>query len=444
MSLSVDDKFAKIMLQLRKIRPFYASLYEVIEKVEDNSIKTVGVTVDKLFYNKDFVDKRSVEEVTFIMLHEIYHIGLMHVARTNNRRLKLWNLACDLYVNKLLSEEFEITPEQPYHSYYKITFPSGGVFNRNIDTDKSCVEDIYDELLKNMHKKSNQSATGASGNDGSSLDSDSDDSESDSDDDMTNCETTICGKNIDLDDYKEDMKKPTGDTAEINNKAKDKVNEALVRYSMNNKEAGSTTESKLIDKIKEITSSKIDWRKLVRKYCIQSTEMEYSFNNPDKRLIYTGGIYPGTIKSNDSNKLGKVKICLDTSGSISDIDLGTFYNQVRQLLKYYKLEAEVIFWDTEVQSTNSMSNMKELVNIPIKGGGGTNPKCLFDYFISKECKDKPELILIFTDGYFYGDENNFKVSKNLKRTIWVMSRGYNRDFKPNFGKLAVAKFNDQT
>jgi predicted metal-dependent peptidase len=172
--------------------------------------------------------------------------------------------------------------------------------------------------------------------------------------------------------------------------------------------------------------------------------MEYSFNNPDKRLIYTGGIYPGTIKSNDSNKLGKVKICLDTSGSISDIDLGTFYNQVRQLLKYYKLEAEVIFWDTEVQSTNSMSNMKELVNIPIKGGGGTNPKCLFDYFISKECKDKPELILIFTDGYFYGDENNFKVSKNLKRTIWVMSRGYNRDFKPNFGKLAVAKFNDQT
>jgi predicted metal-dependent peptidase len=209
---------------------------------------------------------------------------------------------------------------------------------------------------------------------------------------------------------------------------------------MNSQTAGNTPDDKIITLIKELTKSRINWKKLLRKYCVQATETEYTFNNPDRRLIYTGGIYPGATKSDTSKDLGMIKICMDTSGSVSEKDLNEFYGQVRQLLKSYKLDAEVIYWDSEIASKGKMSTIKELYSLEIKGGGGTNPNCLFEYFDSKQCKLKPNLILIFTDGYFWDDSYKESWVHKYKNTIWVMSREYNKEFKPRFGKLTQAEF----
>ena len=80
-NLTVEQKFAKIMLELRILRPFYSAVYEVMEKIESESCKTVGVTTDKMVYNYEFINNCKFDEMVFIMLHEIAHIALMHVAR---------------------------------------------------------------------------------------------------------------------------------------------------------------------------------------------------------------------------------------------------------------------------------------------------------------------------------------------------------------------------
>jgi predicted metal-dependent peptidase len=89
-----------------------------------------------------------------------------------------------------------------------------------------------------------------------------------------------------------------------------------------------------------------------------------------------------------------------------------------------------------------MSKISELTNIDVKGGGGTNPRCLFEYFDSKQCKVKPDLVLIFTDGYFWSDTIENKWIRKYKNTIWVMSEYYNKEFKPDFGKVTQAEFNN--
>ena len=105
-TLTVEQKFAKIMLHLRMLRPFYSAVYEVIEKRESDLVPTVGVGTNELVYNYEFINKTSFDELIFIMLHEVGHIALQHVARRENRDPELWNIACDFYINKVLSDEF--------------------------------------------------------------------------------------------------------------------------------------------------------------------------------------------------------------------------------------------------------------------------------------------------------------------------------------------------
>jgi predicted metal-dependent peptidase len=41
-------------------------------------------------------------ELLFILIHEIAHVALKHICRGENREPILWNIACDLYVNKII------------------------------------------------------------------------------------------------------------------------------------------------------------------------------------------------------------------------------------------------------------------------------------------------------------------------------------------------------
>ena len=108
--LDIESKFAKAFHNLSNLRPFYCAVYESMQRVESSSVGTMGVTCKKMMYNKNFVDGLEFEELMFVNLHEICHVALMHVSRRKNRDPELWNIACDLYANRLLAEEFNIIP----------------------------------------------------------------------------------------------------------------------------------------------------------------------------------------------------------------------------------------------------------------------------------------------------------------------------------------------
>ena len=75
-------------------------------------------------------------------------MALKHVCRRENHEPTLWNIACDLYVNKVISEEFGLNSPGAVTSIrrYDITFPKEALYCSTIDIDVDYVEDIYNEL----------------------------------------------------------------------------------------------------------------------------------------------------------------------------------------------------------------------------------------------------------------------------------------------------------
>ena len=159
-----------------------------------------------------------------------------------------------------------------------------------------------------------------------------------------------------------------------------------------------------------------------------------TYSRPDRRFLSRGMTLPGP-KELENDSLENVKVCIDTSGSVTDKELGMALKQVQQLLSNFKAEAELLYWDTEVRAVYEFKNTRELLEGKPKGGGGTDANCVFEYFESGEYaklkKPKPSIIIMFTDGYFGPIDDKYK---KYRDTIWVIKN--NDNFVPPFGVKA--------
>lgn len=446
--LNYEQKLAKVMMELRLVRPFYSALYESMEKVETNSVETMGVTTNKLFYNKDFVEEQKFEDLMFINLHEIAHVALMHVARRENRDPELWNIACDLYVNASLADEFglKLGTMAIVNEYLSISMPVNALYCSSIDIDKDYVEEIYEDLYNqgkkngyNSHKAGTYKFTykGSKQPDyGSRISNEAASNQTFDIEIQVNSSGTInsnsLGKKLD-----KDLINDGSDQSTKEQQSRKLLSDALVRSELNGSQSVGNSSGNIERLVKELLQAKLNWKKLFKKYLIQITSSDSSFNIPDKRMYYQKAIYPGRM-AEESNHINGVKICIDTSGSISDDDMSRFYYQVLDILKQFKVDSELIFWDTEIYKAGRITSKSEFNRVNCYGGGGTIPSSVFDHFI--ESKEKPRVILMFTDGYYYDNWSRPEYKKKFKDTIWIMTKGYNKEFKPDFGKLAVAKF----
>lgn len=437
-NLDIESKMAKVIYTLRRIRPFYSAVYESMKREETTQVETMGVTTNKVVYNKKFVEGLEFEELMFVDLHEIVHVALMHVSRRKNRDPELWNIAADLYVNKLLSEEFSILPGET-NTGELITFPKSALFCSSLDLNNDYVEQIYEEL----NKQAQENGYSAAKNKVHNIEDTTDTFHFSYKGSLDKSESRRSGNDtFELDvslDYSGDIMPSSADSVTQENENRQVLSEAQVRSQMT---GGAGNKPGLLEfHVSEILKSHVDWRKLLRKYCIKATSSDSTFSNPDKRMYYQRAIYPGQAQD-ESLLLRGVKVCFDASGSISDKDIAYFYGQVRDILKEFKVQAELIYWDTEIESSGDFKSFHEMQNISSIGRGGTDPSCIFEYFDTHKCKVKPIVTLIFTDGFFYGDFNKAKFKRKYKDTIWVMTRDYNRDFKPSFGQVTVARFSE--
>ena len=69
----------------------------------------------------DFVLKITGEECEGVLLHEGYHVILLHHIRMGNRNHKLWNIACDYAINNYIYD----------HTDFEL--PEGGLWDEKYD-----------------------------------------------------------------------------------------------------------------------------------------------------------------------------------------------------------------------------------------------------------------------------------------------------------------------
>lgn len=468
--LDIDEKFAKALLILRTLRPFYSAIYEVMEKQESELVTTMGVTTDKLVYNKEFIQSIPFSEFMFVILHEIAHIALKHVARREKRDPVLWNIACDFYVNAMLSYEFGFSPSTTdsnsrgktlYNNTsaiiekLPISFPKWVLYDSTVDIYEDNAEELYQHLEKQGNENGyfNEKINSPSNEMGnksykfSLVTKQKENRSTKTKDKGANSEVkqnTGCTHGENEGEFKVTTTTVTDlidDGSDQNSKeqsANKIVTDAQVRVEMSSKTAG-TDPGELLRLAKLLSKTQIDWRKLLKRYLVQATISDSSFASPDKRMYYQKAIYPGQTQDILNNIKG-VKVCIDTSGSISDEDLSYFFAQVYDLTQKFKIDAELIYWDAEIQSKRDFKIYKEFERVDCTGGGGTDASVVFNYFESKACKVKPVVTLIFTDGYFPINFNTPKFKRKYKNTIWIMTKAHNTDFNPPFGIVTKAKF----
>lgn len=165
-----QDRMFQAYSNLKKLSPYYHTLVMNVKRVASKAVPTLGVTEDTMYYNIDFVATQKVSELTYILIHEVDHMAMRHAARHGDRDNELWNIATDLYINSIISRDFncyfgegEVEVDTPLGKAY-IKVPEEGIhlstIGETLDFGNDTPEVIYDRLVKENKFNDTQSGKG--------------------------------------------------------------------------------------------------------------------------------------------------------------------------------------------------------------------------------------------------------------------------------------------
>ena len=334
--------------------PFYASMLLQQNIVEDNSCDTFYVDGANLGYNTDFANTLCLEENVGVLVHEVYHLILLHHTRMNRRKHELWNQAADYAINiQLVRSGFKL--------------PKGVLLDYQYDNMSA--EEIYRLLDK---KENDQKKKPSNGN-----------KEEEGDDKQKGAGKKANG----IGEVRQ-----ASNTKEAEEKAKVQTKQAVAIA----KQSGQMPSEQLINIIGATQVSKQDWHSILNRFINDVAAKDYSFEHPDTRFLGSNIILPDL----HSKAIGNIVFAIDTSGSVSTKEVEDMVNEVRSCLDIMmedkdSVELTVIYCDAAVQGVDIFDGSIDKPNP--KGGGGTDYAPVFNYI--QENDIEPDALIYITDGY---------------------------------------------
>lgn len=339
--------FGDILLQLQ------------IKETKDIPTLAVGEQNNKivLHVNKEFFDKLSYDGKVYVLSHEIFHLSLQHIERSQNLinigiPMDIINIAADLSVNSMLDS----VPKELKDLIIKPGYGQFGEYPPNLS-----MEEYIKMLLEDNKNKINKPSNG-NGNSGGGGNSN--------------------GNNNGYEGVDSHSK-----WGEINNttiqEMSNKIKEIGRKYKGHL--PGILEREIEIDYIK-----RFNWKFRVKSFISSSMshQKQVSYAIPNRR-------FPdkiGEVAGKKNKMLGKVFIFIDNSGSISDIELKQF-TSLALSIPYPK---ELYFIDAEIQGKPIKIHSATCIPKKIseyKGGGGTDFRPAFELAKQKKAK----IIIYFTD-----------------------------------------------
>jgi len=454
--LSVEQIMAGAVLDIKKITPYLFAALCVVPRIESEEVNDIEVSPGKIYYNPRFIILHTREEITFYLMHALYHILMKHHLRGRGKEPSRWNKACDLYINRCITDSFGVTPGDvnvsvigPSGQEAFMSMPEREVYDVDIDVRTDTPETIYRRLFS-QEKKREDSEKEQGDSDGgedesrqgqSSPSPEKDRMEPNLTDHRKSMQMVLCDRRDMLDDQESwgESEIALGQEADrlmtrIDSTA-GQMNEAIFGRGLNGDDAG-------FELVKKEDVPLADWRTILRNKLIDVQIDEKSLSHPDRRFVHTGLYVEGP--DNADEKLADLKICIDTSASMTDRDLEIAMKQTEQMVAQFNTNAELVFWDEIIEDTIPFDSVRDLklARNKAKGRGGTNPNCLFDTFYRKERQTytqvRPSLTIVFTDGYFELPDQTYSQVFG-KDVIWVLCAedAVSEDiFDPGFGKVA--------
>ena len=376
--MQADKKIQVSRGQCLMDEPFIGTLLCRLIIKERNDIPTMATEGKHIFYNREFVESLSLDDLKFVMMHEVYHCAFFHHTRRGYRDPKLWNIAGDYAINPILVNSGRRMLES-------------GLYDKKYDGWSA--EKIYDDILDNAEIVEM----------------------------AENMEGDCGGTGIFVDASETEAGRAESE-ADWNQRIVAAVESAKMR---------GTVPGGFENYVKEFLDPKVPWHDKLRQYAIDQVRSDYNWTKPMKKMIAEGVYLPSEQPEDGINKAVVVK---DTSGSITHYPelLQQFGGEISSMLEEGLIEEMyVLDVDSEVQGVQLLTKEDTpLTELGVNGGGGTAFEPAFEWV--EENNIYPSLFIYLTDMYgsFPDTPPNYPV-------IWVAydsSPEYYRD-KCTFGDI---------
>jgi len=361
--------------------PYFGMLASRLKHEPSDELSGYASNGVRFLYNLDFLERRSIEEVMFILTNCVMHHVLSHQQRRLNRRGKLWQLATDYAINNLLAKS-------------GLNIPTGANYNK--EYEGMYAEEIYD-ALKEEHLGDSGDAFGESGS--STPEVPMMEQESDGSQSFSNIE----GIADELDTQNESQWQYAASIAQEAAQRKGAMPLGLERLG------------------KKVKASDVDWRFELYNAVNRHMRNNYAFMPPNKKHIHRGIALPSLTSDTLS-----LCVAIDTSGSIDDQLLGAFMEEFKTIMQNFpSVKIELIIADAKVHAHHTFQG-GERMDFKLKGGGGTDYRPTFDYVEAN--LPMTTMLLYFTDG-----EGSFPRIPPNYEVLWALSR----EAKMPFGRALV-------
>lgn len=329
---SLDKAKVSIVTQ----HPFFASILMKRQLIDDETIPTAAVDQrGQIYINPKWFNTLSVDEIVFVLAHEIGHVIGQHASRRGTRNAKKWNIAGDAWINDMLKAS-------------GIGQPIKGCVDMPGSKDET-VDEIYNKL-----PDGDDEGPGGTGDDlierGSPV----------SPDEATRIDA--------------ETRVEIAQAAQAA-KAQGKMPAALAKI------------------IADLIDPGTPWHEILERYMTSFTRGDYTWSRPNRRFADIAYL-PSTGKLPE---MGEIVVQIDVSGSISQRELAYYNGHLSRIIEQCNPErVHVLYVDTRV-CKHEVFEQGEEVTLEFYSGGGTDMEAGFDY-IAKEGID-PEVFVCLTDGY---------------------------------------------
>jgi len=413
------------------------------------------------FYNSDFLINKvkTLAKTAGLVLHENLHVFLKQVPR----HMDLWekdpkvaNAAADYVVNAIIKaieeEDRAAIAADPKRAKEDpvVVLPDGGLYDEKfinwsmrqvynfLKKDDKCEQPEQPEPSEpprgpgDEQDEQDEQDTQPGGGKDEDKDKDKDKGDEggeDKDDERTS--VTVDGKEYSLETLDDH------DTSGVSDLTDDEIKEMIDTIDRGIQEAGllaGLSGVKLPRAIQELLEPEVKWEDVVQDFFLTHTRgsTDYTFSKFNRRRIVDDMYRPSTYKE----RLSKVALAIDTSGSISQHEINRVTSLVVMLCEQCPPEElSVLWWDTQVHgrqdfTEGAFANLRSALK-PM-GFGGTRVSCVSEFMLANNMD--ADCLIIFTDGYL---EHDIKWDVRVP-TLWVV-KGNEQFVPPAGGKLVKFK-----
>lgn len=451
----------------RKSR-FASYFYQGVDLAEEKDLPTLALTLYHsrlvLFFNPDFIEKLTGDEITGLLIHEMMHVVLNHDHRGfPEGKIYLQNLAQDMVINSYLAENGKsffsrrasYSPDVP-----PLILPQGlpfipEEFFKNSGIEDPTWEEVYywlkdqpDEKLKEFKFTGDKNESAGPGLKMKSPVDELEEALSSLDLSYNTApeEKYTRFKNMDGLFFETERGDPLPTGIHVMKPRTDRnILDAKISHFINTAKRDETCRGeRIFEEISAIIEApgktETEWIKKLKSIVdltAQSTEFEYTYNRFNKRYFSQGIYSPGrSFKQREA-----VTVAVDLSGSMvmKPYNIEAAFGIIEDLLGRFKVYLlcldEKVFIPEKQNNSFVKSKESDKPYLYKKGDwkyikSGSSGTTYFESLFNDYMTSHSELLIVITDGYIYDIDR----LKKYKNTLWLISEDRDEKFHPPFGK----------